>query len=69
MNIPEANEILSGMTGSARANAADMDRHRTEHQGKATALRCSKGGHQINDADDLLWRDGAGKWFKGRRID
>ena len=22
-----------------------------------------------DDADDLLWRDGAGKWFKGRRID
>ena len=28
-----------------------------------------KGGHQINDADDLLWRSGAGKWFRGRRID
>ena len=25
-------------------------------------------GHQINDADDLLWRDGSGKWFRGRRI-
>ena len=28
-----------------------------------------KGGHQVNDADDLLWRDGAGKWFRGKRID
>ena len=28
-----------------------------------------KGGHQINDADDLLWRNGCGKWFRGRRID
>ena len=27
-----------------------------------------KGGHQINDADDLLWRGGTGKWFKGKRI-
>ena len=24
--------------------------------------------HQSNDADDLLWRDGGGKWFRGRRI-
>ena len=21
-----------------------------------------------NDADDLLWRDGSGKWFRGKRI-
>ena len=27
-----------------------------------------KGGHQINDADDLLWRNGAGRWFRGKRI-
>ena len=27
-----------------------------------------KGGHQINDADDLLWRCGSGKWFHGKRI-
>ena len=31
------------------------------------AVLC-KGGHQINDADDLLWRDGCGKWFRGKRI-
>ena len=27
-----------------------------------------KGGHDLNDANDLLWKDGAGRWFKGRRI-
>ena len=32
------------------------------------AVLC-KGGHQVNDADDLLWRDGFGKWFHGKRID
>ena len=26
-------------------------------------------GHKVNDADDLLWREGAGKWFHGKRID
>ena len=64
-NIPEA-EILSGLpiTDAAGMEAAA----RTISQRYGCAVLC-KGGHQINDADDLLWRDGAGKWFKGRRID
>ena len=28
-----------------------------------------KGGHQINDANDLLYREDSYKWFNGRRID
>ena len=64
-NLAEA-EILSGMTIQ---NAADMERAaQTISEKYGCAVLC-KGGHQINDADDLLWRDGAGKWFKGRRID
>ena len=63
-NIPEA-EILSGMT---IRNAADMElAARTISERYGCAVLC-KGGHQINDADDLLWRDGAGKWFRGQRI-
>ena len=63
-NIPEA-EILSGMS---IANAADMEAAaRTISQRYGCAVLC-KGGHQINDADDLLWRGGTGKWFKGKRI-
>ena len=63
-NIPGA-EILSGMT---IRNAADMElAARTISERYGCAVLC-KGGHQINDADDLLWRDGAGKWFRGRRI-
>ena len=63
-NIPEA-EILSGMT---IRNAADMElAARTISERYGCAVLC-KGGHQINAADDLLWRDGAGKWFRGRRI-
>ena len=27
-----------------------------------------KGGHRSEDADDLLWRNGSGKWFHGKRI-
>lgn len=64
-NIPEA-EILSGMTIQ---NATDMEQAaRTISERYGCAVLC-KGGHQINDADDLLWRDGVGKWFRGRRID
>ena len=64
-NIPEA-EILSGMSIK---NAADMEKAaQTISEKYGCAVLC-KGGHQINDADDLLWRNGAGKWFLGRRID
>ncbi len=50
-------------------NAADMEKAaQTISEKYGCAVLC-KGGHQINDADDLLWRVGAGKWFKGRRID
>ena len=31
------------------------------------AVLC-KGGHDLNDANDLLWKDGAGYWFNGCRI-
>jgi hydroxymethylpyrimidine/phosphomethylpyrimidine kinase len=32
------------------------------------AVLC-KGGHDLNDANDLLWKDGEGRWFNGKRID
>ena len=64
-NIPEA-EILSGMSIK---NAADMEKAAQTISGKYGCAVLCKGGHQINDADDLLWRSGAGKWFRGRRID
>ncbi len=32
------------------------------------AVLC-KGGHQLNDANDLLWRNGGYTWFNGARID
>ncbi len=65
-NIPEA-EILSDMT---IVTGADME--------KAAAYICErfacnvllKGGHNINDANDLLYtREGYTVWFNGKRID
>ena len=64
-NIPEA-EILAGMTIT---NAADMEKAAAAISEKYGCAVLCKGGHQINDADDLLWRNGAGEWFRGRRID
>ena len=32
------------------------------------AVLC-KGGHNLNDANDLLYADGAYRWFNGKRID
>ena len=64
-NIPEA-EILAGMSITDAAGMETAARCISERYG--CAVLC-KGGHQINDADDLLWRNGTGKWFRGRRID
>jgi hydroxymethylpyrimidine/phosphomethylpyrimidine kinase len=64
-NIPEA-ELLSGMKIS---NPADMEKAaRCISEQYGCAVLC-KGGHDLNDANDLLWKDGIGHWFRGRRID
>ena len=62
-------EKLLPLSGMTIQNAADMERAAQAISEKYGCAVLCKGGHQINDADDLLWRDGAGKWFKGRRID
>lgn len=64
-NIPEA-EILSGMRIESAADMEAAARSISERYG--CAVLC-KGGHDLNDANDLLWRSGAGRWFNGRRID
>lgn len=64
-NIPEA-EVLSGM---AVRNKDEMEKAaRTIGERLGCAVLC-KGGHSVSDADDVLWRDGDVKWFRGRRID
>ena len=64
-NIPEA-EILAEM---AIRTPADME---TAAAKIGTRFGCAvlcKGGHDLNDANDLLWKDGKTFWFNGRRID
>ena len=64
-NIPEA-EVLSGMTIHTPAEMEQAARQISEKYG--CAVLC-KGGHSINDANDLLVANGEAKWFLGKRID
>ena len=64
-NIPEA-EILSGM--SIRT-AEDMEKAAKQISGDRHCAVLLKGGHSINDANDLLCADGKITWFEGKRID
>lgn len=64
-NIPEA-ELLSGRE---IRTAGDMeDAAKAIYDGYGCAVLC-KGGHSLNDANDLLWQGSEGRWFQGRRID
>lgn len=64
-NIPEA-EVLTGMKIGSGEDMEAAARIISEKYG--CAVLC-KGGHSLNDANDLLWHDGAVEWFSGRRID
>ncbi len=63
-NIPEA-EVLSGLTIESEAGMLAAARKISESYGCAVLL---KGGHSINDANDLLYAKGQAKWFYGKRI-
>ena len=64
-NIPEA-EILADMKIESPADMEAAARAISEKYG--CAVLC-KGGHDLNDANDLLYRDGGYRWFNGKRID
>lgn len=64
-NIPEA-EVLSGMKISDKTDMEQAARLIAESYGCAVLL---KGGHSINDANDLLCEEGGMTWFSGKRID
>ena len=64
-NIPEA-EVLSGMTIENKDDMITAAKYIGDNYHCAVLL---KGGHSINDANDLLYADGQLTWFAGRRID
>ena len=63
-NIPEA-EVLSGMKIASEDDMVKAAKSIEASYGCAVLL---KGGHSINDANDLLCRGGEIKWFRGKRI-
>ena len=64
-NIPEA-AFLAEMEICSRNDMEIAARRIGERYN--CAVLC-KGGHDLNDANDLLWRDGVGVWFEGTRIE
>lgn len=64
-NIPEA-EVLSGMRIKSAKDMIEAAAYISETY--HCAVLC-KGGHNLNDANDLLYLDGEYRWFKGKRID
>ena len=64
-NIPET-EVLSGTPVKTEKDMITASK--TISETYHCAVLC-KGGHQLNDANDLLYRDGSCQWFYGKRID
>ena len=64
-NIPEA-EVLAGMKIDDEEGMIAAANIISSKYGCSVLV---KGGHQINDANDLLFRDGTCRWFYGKRID
>ncbi len=68
-NIPEA-EVLCGMAAGTISTEDDMIRAAKHISETYTCAVLLKGGHSVNDANDLLYQpDGEYKWFRGKRID
>lgn len=63
-NIPEA-EVLSGIPVETEKDMICAAQIISERY--SCAVLC-KGGHQINDANDLLFQNGIYQWFYGKRI-
>jgi len=64
-NIPEA-QVLSGLTIETKEDMIAAARKIGDSYHCAVLL---KGGHSINDANDLLYAKGELVWFEGKRID
>lgn len=64
-NRPEA-EIL---TGVPITSVSDMEVAACKIYEKYGCAVLMKGGHDLNDANDLLWTEKGPEWFYGKRID
>ena len=64
-NIPEA-QVLSGLTIETKEDMVTAAKQIGDSYHCAVLL---KGGHSINDANDLLYANEEPVWFEGKRID
>ena len=64
-NIPEA-QMLTGMKISS---ADDMIKAAEEISETYNCAVLCKGGHNLNDANDLLYSNGKYQWYVGKRVD
>ena len=64
-NIPEA-KVLTGMEITSAEDMESAARKIFEDFGCSVLI---KGGHQLNDANDLLYSGSEMTWYKGERID
>lgn len=67
-NIPEA-EVLSGIhidSADKMIEAAKIIQDKFLYKSTGVLI---KGGHELNTANDLLYKDGNAVWFNGERID
>ena len=64
-NIPEA----EALTGMSITNASSMEKAAQALYEKFHVSVLLKGGHRINDANDLLYTDGKAGWLHGERVD
>ena len=64
-NIPEAEEL----TGIKIHSAEDMISAARQISATYHCAVLCKGGHQLNDANDLLYTNDSYQWFEGKRID
>ena len=64
-NIPEA-QVLSGLAIETKEDMMAAAKQIGDNYHCAVLL---KGGHSINDANDLLYSEGSYRWFYGKRID
>ena len=63
-NIPEA-EVLAEM--EIRSEKDMVEAAKKINEMYHCAVLC-KGGHSLNDANDLLYQNGKATWFRGKRI-
>lgn len=64
-NIPEA-EVLTGLK-ITDAGSMELAARAISNEFHVSVLL--KGGHRVEDANDLLYTDGRAQWLKGERID